>query len=155
MTTYTNSADNQSSSWMPGEVRSNELYPRCSLATLGAFAQTSQKAELETAFLRLQSASVHAVPEFLDEKENAFALASISILKKHPTKLFELLFTKRMVKDHCGSDIWASPYQLFLGTGDVWAVKQIHEIISLIPDEATKAKIQQEAQDQFRKWFPN
>lgn len=155
-TRYKNPADDQSSSSLAVyDVRSNTLYSQCSLATLGAFAQTSQKIELETVFSRLQSASVNAAPEFLDKNGNAFALAAIAILKKHPDKLFELLFTKKMVKDHCGREIWASPYQLFLGAGDVWASKQIHEMISLIPDEVTKTQIQQKAQAQFKAWFPN
>lgn len=154
-TRYQQAADDQFSSRLPEEVRSNELYPQCSLAILGAFAQTSQKAEVETAFLRLQSASINAAPEFLDENKDAFALAAIAILKKHPDKLYELLFTKKVVKDHYGREILASPDQLFLGAGDVWASKQTREIISLIPDEATRTKIQQKAQAQFREWFPN
>jgi hypothetical protein len=159
-TRYKHPADNQSSSWLlgglPQDARSYGLYPQCTLATLGTFARTSQKAERETAFLRLQSASINAAPEFLDENKNAFALVAIAILKKHPDKLYELLFTKSMVKDHYGREIWASSYQLFLGAGDVWASKQIHEeIISLIPDKETGTKIQQKAQAQFLEWFPN
>jgi len=155
-TRYEKPANDQPASCLlgdtPKEIRTDVLYTQCLLATLGAFAQTSQKAEHETAFLRLLSASINSAPEFLDEvdslgkKTDPFALSSIAMLKKHP----ELLFKIGCVKDHYGREICASPYQIFLGAGDVWALKQIHEeIIPLIPNGTT------EAQNQFRDWFPN
>src|ERR1700733_12185287 len=126
---YKKPLDNQDSSEVFGDhhlvadVRKEGVYPHFSIPKLGVFAQTSQKVESETAFLRILAASIHAAPEFMDEKEDATALASIAILKKHP----ELLFRKRQVTDHYGREIWASPYQLFLGAGDIWAIKQIHK----------------------------
>lgn len=146
---YTKPLDNQDASALLSgpilvDMRNDDVFSRISLTDLGVFAQTSQKAESETAFLRLLAASINAAPECLDAKEDATALASIAILKKHP----ELLFRKKQVTDHYGREIWASPYQLFLGAGDVWALRQIQsDIFPLI--ENGEAKIQ------FKEQFPS
>ena len=147
---YKNQPDNQDSSLLLGvtpiEAREDDMYPHFSIAALGMFAQTSQKAESETAFLRLLSASIHAAPTFLDAKEDATALASITILKKHP----ELLFRKGQVGDHYGREIWASPFQIFLGAGDIWALRQIQkDILPLIENGEAQAEAQ------FKEQFPN
>ncbi len=149
-TGYKNQPDNQDSSLLlsvtPREVRDYELYPRFPMVALGLFAQTSQQAEAETALLRLGLAAIYAAPEFMDAKEDATALAAIAILKRHP----ELLFEKKQMIDHYGRKIYASPYQLFLGAGDVWAIKQVHtDIFPLISDGEEKAKTQ------FEEQFPN
>ncbi|MBX3710301.1 MAG: hypothetical protein KIT56_10435, partial [Gammaproteobacteria bacterium] len=131
---------------LPKEIRQEELYVRSPLSALGLLAQTSSEYEKDTAYLRLLPAAIHAVPEFLDAKENATALASIAILKKHP----ELLFIKKKVTDHYGREIWASPYQIFLGAGDIWALRQIQkDILPLIEN----GEVQAEAQ--FKEQFPN
>lgn len=157
---YKKPLDSQDSSVFFGghltaEVRKEEIFPYFSIPSLGVFAQTAQKVESETAFLRLLAASINAAPEFMDdlndlndlnEKTDATALASIAILKKHP----ELLFRKREVTDHYGREIWASPYQLFLGAGDIWAVRQIQkDILPLIENGEGQAEIQ------FKEQFPN
>lgn len=148
---YKQPLDNQNSSIFFGgllaaELRKEEVYPHFSIASLGVFAQTSQKAEEETAFLRLLAASINAAPEFMDDEEDAAALASIAILKKHP----DLLFRKRRMTDHYGREIWASPYQSFLGAGDIWAVRQIHkDILPLIENGEARANVQ------FQEQFPN
>lgn len=151
---YKKPLDSQDSSVFFGghlaaEVRKEEIFPYFSIPSLGVFAQTAQKVESETAFLRLLAASINAAPEFMDdlnEKTDATALASIAILKKHP----ELLFRKRKVTDHYGREIWASPYQLFLGAGDIWAVRQIQkDILPLIENGEAQAEIQ------FKEQFPN
>src|SRR3990167_579830 len=142
--------DNQGSSALlghiPVDMRKGGVYPYFSIADLGLFAQTSQKAESETVFLRLLQASIHAAPEFLDANEDATALASIAILKKHP----ELLFIKKKVTDHYGREILASPYQIFLGAGDIWALRQIQK--DILPF-LSNGKAQVEAQ--FKEQFPN
>lgn len=149
--TYATPLDNQDTSALFGgpltvDMRNDDVFSRISLASLGVFAQTSQKAESETAFSRLLAASINAAPAFLDTKEDATALASIAILKKHP----ELLFRKKQVTDHYGREIWASPYQLFLGAGDIWALRQIlNDILPLIGNGESQAEAQ------FKEQFPN
>jgi hypothetical protein len=131
---------------LPKDMRQEEIYPLSPLSVLGLLAQTSKQYEAETVFSRLLGAAIHAAPEFLDAKEDATALASIAILKKNP----ELLFKKKKVTDHAGREILASPYQVFLGTGDVWALKQIHkDVLPLIKDEKEQAKMETQFKEQF------
>jgi hypothetical protein len=131
-----NKQDSFPLSQLPKEIRQNHIYPRTPLSVLGLLAQTSKQYEAETAFLRLLQASIHAAPEFLNDKEDAFSLASIAILKKHP----ELLFIKKQVTDHYSREIWASPYQIFLGAGDIWALKQIQKnVLPLIENGQAQA----------------
>jgi len=55
-----------------------------------------------------------------------------------------------VIKDHFGRWIKASPYRLFLGAGDSWALKQVHdEILPLMEDGEAKAR------EEFKKQFPN
>lgn len=114
----------------------------------------SKKTEKETAFLRLEKAAIYAAPEFMDAKEDATALAALPILKRHPELLFEKKRVKKKIKSHDNQeieiDIFASPYQLFLGAGDIWALKRVHmEILPLILNGETIAK------NQFKEQFPN
>ena len=142
--------NNKEISWpflslLPPDVR-RKIYSYSPLRKLSLLARTSKQCEADTAFLRLLPAAIHAAPEFLDAKEDATALASMAILKKHP----ELLFIKKQVTDHYGREISASSYQIFLGAGDIWALKQVYEdILPLIPNGATQAEAQ------FKKQFPN
>jgi len=130
---------------LPDEIR-DEIYFRLPLSALGLLARTSKQYQAETFSLQLLRAAINAAPEFLDATEDATALAAIAILKKHP----ELLFIKKRVTDHYGREIWASPYQIFLGAGDIWALKQIQkDILPLIEN----GKAQAEAQ--FKEQFPN
>jgi hypothetical protein len=129
---------------LPKEIR-QETYSYKPLSVLGLLARTSKQCEADTAFLRLLPAAIHAAPEFLDAKEDATALASISLLKKHP----ELLFIKKQVTDHYDREISASPYQIFLGAGDIWALRQIQkDILPLIENGEAQAVAQ------FKKQFP-
>lgn len=129
---------------LPKDIRQEELYPYSPLSMLGLLAQTSKQYKAETAFLRLLPATIHAAP--VDAKEDTRALASIAILKKHP----ELLFRKNKVTDHYGRKIFASTYQIFLGTGDIWALKQIQkDILPLIKDEKEQAKMETQFKEQF------
>ena len=131
---------------MPKNVRVIELYSQwLSSKDLCLFAQTSQKAELETVFLRLLDAAISAEPESYKQPDET-KLAAMAILKRHP----ELLFQKRTVIDHFGRKIKASPYRLFLGAGDTWALKQIHE--EIIPNIKNGAAI---AEAQFKAQFPH
>jgi len=128
------------------DIREEEIYPHSPLSLLGLLAPTSKQYKAEAAFLQLLSASIHAAPEFLDAKKDATALASIAILKKYP----ELLFKKKEVTDHTGREILASPYQIFLGAGDVWALRQIQkDILPLIKDEKEQAKMETQFKEQF------
>jgi hypothetical protein len=146
---------------MPRDVREKIVYPFTftSIMALGALASTCQKTEADTAFLRLMTAAIGADPESYKleddgsyKQKDETRLAAIAILKRHP----RLLFVKGIVTDHFGRKIFASPYQLFLGAGDVWALKQVHEeIISNIKDEKVRAEMQAEAQAQFEQQFPN
>ena len=136
---------------VPRDVRAHLIYPSTPMDMLGLFASTCQKAEAETAFLRLLSAAVDAKPESY-QQEDQTRLAAIALLKRHP----ELLFKKGKVIDHFGREIVASPYQLFLGTGDTWALKQVHEeIISKIENVEVQAQMQAQAQEQFQEQFPH
>jgi hypothetical protein len=128
---------------LPKSVRQHNVYPLTPLSALSFLALTGKKYEAETAFVRLLLATIHAAP--LDSKD-ATALASIAILKKHP----ELLFMKKRVTDSYGREFFASPYQIFHGMGDLWALKQIHkDILPLIPNGETQVEIQ------FKGQFPN
>lgn len=130
---------------MPKDVR-GEIYRYLSPRDLCLFAQTSKKAELETAFLRLLDTALYAEPESYKQTDKT-KLAAIAILKRHPELLFE---EKGTVIDHVGRKIKASPYRIFLGTGDTWALKQLHaEIIPNIKNGAAQAEIQ------FKAQFPN
>lgn len=93
----------------------------------------------------------HAPYDVAKYKESETNLAVIAILKRCPAEsLFELLFSKEVkITDHYGREIKASLYRLLLGTGDLWAIKQIHEEI-LLDNEDMKA----EARRQFEKQFP-
>ncbi|HSW70496.1 MAG TPA: hypothetical protein VLH77_00765 [Gammaproteobacteria bacterium] len=134
---------------LPMEAKQQVIYPLSPLSTLGFLAQTSSHYETETAALRLLQAAIHATPVLVDAKEdeNVTALAAIAILKRHP----ELLFMERqMVTDHYGRKILASPYQIFLGAGDIWALRQIHE--DILP-RIKNGKAQ--AETHFKEQFPN
>ena len=128
-------------------VREQIIYPFTftSIMALGRLASTCQKTEADTAFLRLMTAAVEAEPMSY-RQEDETSLAAIAILKRHP----DLLFVKGMVIDHVGRKIFTSPYQLFHGAGDVWALKQVHEeIIPHIDGGEAKAEVQ------FHEQFPN
>lgn len=128
-------------------VREQIIYPFTftSIMALGRLASTCQKTEADTAFLRLMTAAVEAEPMSYNQADET-SLAAIAILKRHP----QLLFVKGMVTDHFGRKIFASPYQLLHGAGDVWALKQVHE--EIIPHiDCGEAK----AQSQFQEQFPN
>lgn len=131
---------------LPPEV-TTVIYNHLSPSDLGVFAQSSRQLESETAFDRLMHAAINAEPEFATwGEETPYDLAAIAILKRHP----ELLFRKKQIKDHYGRQIFGSPYQVFLGAGDLWAIRQIHaQILPLIEDGKVKAKTQ------FKEQFPN
>ena len=126
-------------------VRKQNVYPHVEIGMWGMLAATCQRAEAETALLRLMTAAVGAEPESYNQADET-SLAAIAILKRHP----ELLFVKGMVTDHFGRKIFASPYRLLLGTGDVWALKQVHE--EIIPKIKGGDVL---AQDQFQEQFPH
>src|SRR3990167_3398085 len=128
---------------LPLETR-EEILSYCSLPVLGVFARVSHQAEEASAFVRLLPGVVAAAPESYQQVDET-RLAAIAILKKYP----ELLFREAIVTDHFGRKIKASPYQLFLGAGDVWALKQVHEAI--IPHIE---KGEAHAQAQFQAQFP-
>jgi hypothetical protein len=137
---------NDTLSYLPDDVKQEEFYPCSPLSVLGLLARTSKQYEAETISFRLLQAAIHAAPEFRDAKQNAKALAAIALLKTHP----ELLFTKKRVTDSYDREILASPYQIFLGAGDKWALKQVYEdILPLIPNGETQAAAQ------FKEQFPN
>lgn len=130
---------------LPKEIKYAEMCSHFLPNVLGLFGMTSQDAKKEVTFPKLLTSAVHAIPETYAQNDET-KLAVIAMLKTHP----ELLFKEGMVTDHFGRKIKASPYRLLLGTGDVWALKQVHdEIIKLIKDGAA------EAQKQFKAQFPN
>jgi len=136
--------------YLPEDIRVVELYPNCPSKVLGLFARTSHQAEADTASLRLLPSAVNAEPESYKPESYQWAdetrMAAIAILKRHP----ELLFITSKIKDHFGRWIEASPYRIFLGAGDVWALKKVYEeIIPKIEDGEVLAKAQFQAQ------FPN
>ncbi|MCW5582606.1 MAG: hypothetical protein KIT56_01740 [Gammaproteobacteria bacterium] len=155
---------------LPKDIKQEELYLRSPLSVLGLLAQTSNQYETETAFLRLLSSAVNAEPEsytpesYLKDKARVTAtpqsyqipdktrLAAIAILKRHP----ELLFKEGRVTDHFSRKIRATPYRLFLGAGDVWALKQVHEeIIAMIEDPEARAKAETQTKIEFQAQFPD
>lgn len=150
------------------DVRNNKIYPKFPLKECGLFAQTSRANEEAVAFLRLLPSAVDAEPEsytpesYLTDTARVAAtpkayqipdetkLAAIAILQRHLKKDPELLFRIGLVTDHYGRKIWASAIRLFLGAGDIWALKQVYELIipHIVGGEA-------KAQDQFKQQFPN
>src|SRR3990167_5591314 len=129
---------------LPVETR-EEILSYCSLPDLGVFARVSYQAKQESLILQLMRCAVDAEPESYQQQDEA-RLAAIAILKRHP----ELLFQVSVITDHFGRRIKASPYQLLLGSGDVWALKQVREAI--IPNiENGEAH----AQAQFQAQFPS
>jgi hypothetical protein len=154
MSDDTNTSDNNeetSLSFLPEAVRQVELYPRSPLRVLGLLASTSQQYEVETAFLRLLSSTVDAEPESYKQADQT-KLAAIAILKRHP----ELLFKEGMVTDHFGRKIKASPYRLFLGAGDIWGLKQVHEeIIAKLEDQEARAEAYAQTKAEFQTQFPD
>src|SRR3990167_3312846 len=135
---------------LPLETR-EEILSYCSLPVLGVFARVSHQAEEASAFVRLLPGVVAAAPESYQQVDET-RLAAIAILKKYP----ELLFREAIVTDHFGRKIKASPYQLFLGAGDIWALKQVHEeIIEKIEDQEARAQVEAQTKAQFQAQFPN
>jgi hypothetical protein len=131
---------------MPRDVRTALIYPFTAIDMLGLFASTCQQAEAETAFPRLLHCAAFALPESYQQKDKS-KLAAIAILKRHP----ELLFQKGWTRDPAGHLIYGSPYQIFLGAGDIWALKAIHEeIIPKMKDGAATT-----AREQYIEQFPN
>lgn len=139
--------------YLPPEIR-KIIYSYCPLNALGLFAQTSRKNRIDvtqSVLLKLLSFAVNAEPVSYYQ-ENSTKLAAIAILKKNPSLLFE----KNRLKDHLGRPIFASAYGVFLGAGDIWALKQIHEeIIANIKDENARWLVEEQAQMEFRAQFPN
>lgn len=139
---------------LPEDIKQLELYPRSPLRVLCLLAQTSQQYEKETVLRllpRLLESTVNAEPESYEQKDET-KLAAIAILKRHP----ELLFETSQVTDHFNRKFQASPYRLFLGAGDVWARKQIHEeIIAKIEDQEARAQAYAQTKVEFYKQFPD
>lgn len=125
-------------------IRKTKIYPHNLPNDLGLFANTSNEANRETFCLRIRLTAVYAEPVCYEQKDET-RLAAVNLLKKDP----ESLFTEGMVIDYVGREMKASPYRLFLGSGDPWALKQVHdEIIPKIKDGEAKAK------EEFNKQFP-
>lgn len=107
-------------------------------------APTLFNTKKSVAFLQLMHRAVDAKPGAV--QEGSTSLAAMAILKKYP----DLLFKKGKITDHFGRKIIASPYQLFLGAGDAWAIMQLDkEIIPLIQNGEALALAQ------FKQQFPN
>lgn len=151
-----NDGDNKEASltlsFLPTDIRQGEIYPHSPLSVLGLLAQTSREYEADTAFLRLLTSTVYAEPESYRQKD-ATRLAAIAILKRHP----ELLFREgKLTKDHFKRKIKASPYQLFLGAGDIWALKQVHEeIIAKIENQEARIAAEAKTKAAFHTQFPD
>jgi hypothetical protein len=123
---------------------------------LSLLARTSHQYEEETAFLRLLPSAVDAEPQSYKpesyQQGDETKLAAIAILKRHP----ELLFKKSQVTDHFDRKIKASPYGLFLGAGDIWALKQVHEeIIAKIEDSEARSQVEAQTKAEFQAQFPD
>lgn len=69
------------------------IYPATPMDVLGLFARTCQKAEAETALLRLLHCAAFALPESW-QQEDKTKLAAIALLKTHPHLLFQKGFTR-------------------------------------------------------------
>jgi hypothetical protein len=136
---------------LPEDIKQEKLYPLLPPQVLGWLAQRSPQYETGTAFLRLLLSTVDAEPESYKQADET-KLAAIAILKRHP----ELLFKTRQVTDHFGRKIKASPYRLFLGTGDIWALKQVHEeIIAKMEDQEARAQAEAQTKTEFQTQFPD
>src|SRR5579864_1210619 len=110
---------------LPTDEKQTKVYPNILPKEPCFFARTPKKAEIETAFLRLQHTAVYAEPESYEQKDET-KLAAIAILKRHPDLLFK---EEGILKDHLDREIKGSTYRLFLGANDNWALNQIHDEI--------------------------
>lgn len=109
----------------------------------GTQSQVKSNVEPELPLARLLHEAMFALPVSYKQKKKS-QLAALATLQNNP----ELLFEKGYVKTPAGQLVYGSPYQVFLGAGDIWAINQIHEIIlPLIKDGEEIAK--QQYQEQF------
>lgn len=128
---------------IPTHLKQECIYSRLPQKVLGLFARTCSQAEAETRYSHVMHCAVWALPESY-KQEDKTKLAAIAILKRHP----ELLFKRGYVKGPSGL-VYGSPYQVFLGAGDIWALKTIEkEIIPHIPNGKTIAE------EQYKQQFP-
>lgn len=146
---YKNAANNQAEApifTLSNDVKRNITYPSfIALQVMGKFATTCQRAEAETALPRILHCAAFALPESW-QQEDKTKLAAIAMLKTHP----HLLFQKGFTRLPSGQLVYGSPYQVFLGSGDIWAPKTIHdEIIPHIDGGEAKAL------EQYIEQFPN
>lgn len=130
---------------MPRGVRTAIIYPFTPMDMLSMFSRTCRTAEIETALPRLLHCAAFAMPESW-QQEVKTKLAAIAMLKTHP----DLLFQKGFTRLPSGQLVYGSPYQIFLGSGDIWARKTIHE--EIIPQiDGGEAQ----ALEQYIEQFPN
>lgn len=130
---------------LPLEIR-EKIYSYCSSTTLGFFAHTSYQDMQETVLFKLLSCAVYAEPDAYNQRVDTSRLAAFTILKKHP----ELLFQTRQITDHFDRRIEGSPYRIFLGAGDIWALKRVH--IEIIPEIENGGAL---AKAEFQVQFPD
>lgn len=132
---------------LPPELR-ELIYSYCPTRTLTLFARSSYSATEDARdilFSRLMQCAVNAEPVSYSQADET-KLMAIAILKRYP----ELLFRKKTITDHYGRKIKASPFRIFWGAGDTWALKQVYEdIIPHITGGEAKAEIE------FKKQFPD
>ncbi len=126
-----------------------EIYRHLSLNDLCLFALTSKSAlndvRKNNSLLQLTlHLAAFAAPVSYDQKVKS-RLAVMRYLKLSP----ELLFQTGITKDPAGREVGGSIYKIFLGAGDAWARKKVHEeIIPLIPNGEAIAK------QQYNEQFP-
>lgn len=127
---------------MTPEVREPYVYPHLLPTIMSVFARTCRQAEKESRLLRLLQYAVNALPVSYDQEDKS-KLAALEMLKSYPY----LLFLERDVKDLTGQWHYGSVYKMFLRTGDIAALNEVHEkIIPLIAEGEAIAKAQYEQQ---------
>src|SRR6266404_697585 len=104
-----------------------EVYWNLPKTDLGFFALTSKSAFDDVRKNTLQLAlhlAAFAAPVSPDQKVKS-QLAVMRLLTLYPY----LLFVEGRVKDPAGHTIEGSIYKIFLGAGDIWALKEVHDKI--------------------------
>lgn len=106
---------------MTPEVRESYVYPHLLPTIMSVFARTCRQAEEETRLLRLLQYAINALPVSYTQQDKS-TLAALEMLKSYP----RLLFLERDVKDLTGQWHYGSAYKMFLRTGNIAALNEVH-----------------------------
>lgn len=129
---------------IPPELKEPYVYPHLLPTIMSLFARTCRQAEQESRLLRLLQYAVNALPVSYNQEDKS-KLAALEMLKSYP----DLLFEEKELKDLTGQWHYGSAYKMFLRSGNIAALNEVHEkIIPRIPEGEAFAK------EQYVQQFP-